>query len=173
MHIFRLVLLTACLLCTQRARADMFDDCNKSCDLSLRSAQCSAIAKLPNMSDQVRGRAYARVCAAYLLTGTVERDAFDACIQAATLEPTAVNHSNLGVAKIIISAHRSAIKSLSVAIELDPAMSNAYFNRAIAHERRGERKAALADYKQARLLGDKTAHRSIKKLVRPTLPTRR
>jgi len=45
--------------------------------------------------------------------------------------------------------YAAALEQLTVAIELEPLNVEAYHNRAVIHERRGERDAAIADYQKA------------------------
>lgn len=172
MRVF-LALLAAACLCTQQARADMYEDCDKSCDLDHRIAQCKRVLEVPDASAELRGATYAQLCVLYMRAHILEFRTLEACRQATELAPDAIRYNNLGALRLIVGANKSAIKALNKGLMLNPALDILYYNRALAYDRRGDRKQALADAKQAQRLGDTTAYLLIKKLVRPKLPTRR
>jgi tetratricopeptide (TPR) repeat protein len=167
------LLAAAYVLCAQAARADMYSDCNNSCDPASQIEQCAKIAELPDAPPKTLAAANDRLCVTYFRMGIYERPMLEACRLAVVHEPTATRYANLGVAKITIRAYKSAIKSLKKGVALDPTLSVLYYDLAVAHDWRHERKAALLNAQQAQLLGDTNAHRLIKKLVRPQLPIRR
>jgi tetratricopeptide (TPR) repeat protein len=137
------------------AHADEFSDCNKSCDLALRIAQCKRIAERTDFPNATRSAAYAKVCYLGLLHNPeVDRSTFEACRMGVELGPTAERHNLFGVAKFKVGAYKGAIKSFDAGIILNPALGALYYNRALAYEKRGDSKAAADDFAQAKLLGE-------------------
>jgi tetratricopeptide (TPR) repeat protein len=169
MHIFRF-LVAACLLCVQQARADMYTECDKSCDFANRLAQCRQILKAPDVPNTIKAGASSRICEAHLWVQNYGQDMLDACMLAVELDPIAERYAELGAAKIGRRRYKEAIRALDKAVAMDPALASAYYNRGIAYEMRHKRREALADYKEARRLGHPKAWRSIKQLVRPLHP---
>jgi tetratricopeptide (TPR) repeat protein len=58
-------------------------------------------------------------------------------------------HASLSGALGALGRYDQAFAEASKAIELDPLNAEAYHNRAVIHERKGERDAAIADYRLA------------------------
>lgn len=71
------------------------------------------------------------------------------CSSLPSFDPQAEEHFYQGIDYVREKDHKAAIEEFSMAIEIDPTYSFAYYNRALEYYRIGEPERSLADYNKA------------------------
>ena len=71
------------------------------------------------------------------------------CSSLPSFDPQAEEHFYQGIDYVREKDHKAAIEEFSMAIEIDPTYSYAYYNRALEYFRIGELERSLADYNKA------------------------
>lgn len=71
------------------------------------------------------------------------------CSSLPSFDPQAEEHFYQGIDYVREKDHKAAIEEFSMAIEIDPTYSFAYYNRALEYYRIGQPERSLADYNKA------------------------